>query len=184
VLSKASEPTGRHSYLEDWKIDVPTIEWIYPVEFVAHTLTTQAPPAAAKNFCGSAFTTHVFPSSDDSQGFSDDFVKHYELSNGMEMSIPGAGSQKLLQSPKGVSWPSGTIKVTKDHWVGKCITANDGAKGLVMTDTNGTKYTFNKFLYRPAPVMNITNYRSGSAVSSVIPRSYIDSLATEVKDLM
>jgi RHS repeat-associated protein len=183
VLSKANGPTGPSNYLGDWQIDVPKIEWIYPVPLTS-TQNTTAPAAASKNFCGSSNTPSIFPYNyNDPQAVTEDALHHYQLSSGMKLHVPGNGVQTLLNTPKGVNWPTGTVKVTTQHWKGSCISANNSASGLLFTSPDGTKYKFDRFVYRPAETIGFHYYWNGETYSSIVPRVTSTLLATEVTDV-
>ncbi len=144
-------PRGPRKYMADWDLDIPSIRWIYPLQTGINGLKA-IPKERTRNFCGSNQTLpYINLRHDDGiVNILGTSVEHFELSNEMDLYIPGVGSQKLLDEPTGVDFPSDVIKTTKDYWIAKCIPANDGAQGLLVTSPNGTKYYFDKFYYAPS----------------------------------
>lgn len=107
------------------------------------------------------------------------FFAPHEISNGMDLSIPGGGSQKVVFSPTGVNWPTGTLAVTKDYWVLECLTQS-GPDGMIATAPDGTVYTFEEYHIRHETALPAS---AGVGMTGAMARKKGVLLATEVEDV-
>ena len=73
------------------------------------------------------------------------FTQPTDYSNGIQMEIPGQGSQQVLDKNGVTVFPNHAKKVTKQHWYFTCITASDGGQGLLAHAPNGDTYRFDRY---------------------------------------
>ncbi|WP_162010961.1 RHS repeat-associated core domain-containing protein [Oceanicaulis sp. HTCC2633] len=157
----------------DWTLELPRIEL---TELSRHyTAASTGPDMCALPLPAGAFYT--FPG--DAPSLEDPFFEGYQISNGMTMTVPGRGSQRLLASPSGVSWPSGAVAVTRDFWWFECATATGAQSGMIAHAPNGDQYRFDLFDWAPQTAIPVTQGEKSSALGRV------DAvlLATEVTDV-
>ncbi len=164
-----SLPRGPKTYMADWDLDIPSIRWKYPIP-LAEQGNQVVPSAKTRDFCGRNYTTAALVVVQTLQGISitGDAIPHHDLSNELDLNVPGFGSQKLLEQPKGLNFSDEVVKVTKDYWKATCISANNDAQGLEVTSPEGTIYTFDKFFYAPSSGARI-------AISVDMPTIKLDS---------
>ena len=159
--------TSNASHFGDWSLNVPHITTIV----AAGTIYPGGPglgvpPEEASDLCEQFFPIFkvVFPADYDgpplvgeptSEGDEPYVIEAYEYSNGLNLNIPGAGSQQLLTNPQGISWPADTKFVTTSNWAVKCISRSNGESGFEATAPNGTVYTFDNYTYRHARPMDV-----------------------------
>ena len=156
--------TSNASHFGDWALEVPHITMIVEAGTLRGAAQIGVPPDHASDLC-EEFVTYpvsVLPPDADlglSQGTNENpnpfVLSAYEYSNGLNLKIPGAGSQQLLTNPQGITWPKDTKFVTTSHWAVKCITRGDGESGFEATAPNGTVYTFDNYTYRHARPMHV-----------------------------
>ena len=72
--------------------------------------------------------------------------------NGVNVTIPGQGSQTMLRTLTNGQFPVGTKANTASEWYFTCTNATDGKEGFIGHAPNGHKYHFTK-LY-PVPIKN------------------------------
>lgn len=133
----------------DWQLDVPNISVVTPLnvyEGPTQDATVDDPPQWTKQLCSTPRPGPIVvwpPSTNTTMATINDafILDDRDYSNGLDLYVPGQGSKKVLYNPAGVSWPSGTIRVTSDYWALACTSANNGeAEGFVATSPDGTKY--------------------------------------------
>ena len=184
--ARASSP------FSDWTLEVPNISIVLPLKSSLDGSKIEAPASYTKNLCAIeglaiAFVPRPFTQIGGLGGMSIQIdtqgavLDDFEFSNGMDLNIPGIGSQKLIDKPKGVGWPSGTIKVTKNYWTAKCTPADNGATGFVVTSPNGDIYKFDKFIYRAETGINLGGKTRNPNTGLV---DYWDSALPRVKGVL
>ncbi|MBF7074233.1 DUF2778 domain-containing protein [Glaciecola sp. MH2013] len=116
------------------------------------------------------------------------FYDEDTYADGTHLSIPGQGSQEILDTPRGGIWHGSPKKVTKNHWKFECIAnISDGGEGFIAIAPNGDRWKFDKLVYRQAPYKKV--YPKGMAIGSptaiysVTGMSHATMLATEVTDV-
>ncbi len=144
----------------DWVLQVPMIREIYArpaYPSADHCSMTQPPPVAEVGELS--------------------FIKYKDYSNGLNMEIPGRGTQAIARYVNGPQWPSGVEMATKDNWKITClpIISNISLEGMLATAPDGTSYRFDKGLMRRA--------HDSKSYESPLIRDYVVWLATEVKDV-
>ena len=150
----------------DWILDVPRISTVLGFRTTAGSQneTTSwsstrctdigAPPPKALNLAGEP----VPQPPGGGQWTLDTIVLGHQYSNGLQLELPGQGSQMILDSPQGTAWDttrSGgwmTRKITLSNWVFDCETggASDGGQSFIGYAPNGDKYEFTRLVYREA----------------------------------
>ena len=157
----------------DWSLETPRLE----IALIAagYTAFSQGP-----NMCAvvpQPGTFYTFPG--DSPSLYDPFFEGEQISNGLRLSVPGGGGGVVLQAPAGVTWPSGTVRVTKDYWTFACGPADGAAGGVVATAPNGDVYHFDLFDWAPHSAIPVTQGGRAGAIARV----NAVLLATEVIDV-
>jgi len=155
--------SGRYGWAGDrcsgsWGDNFPTVSW------AARSGASSGPSAP-----GSTDTSGAIHNIGD---WTHGFVEPNEYSNGVNLEVPGQGSQQVL---KGVG-PG--VAQTVNEWYLTCTTADDGGEGFIAHAPNGDRYFFDKFINRPYKRLGTAN-RGPSDVS----RQKSVFLATEVKDV-
>ena len=161
----------------DWSLEVPRIAMVTENDTFSKTLCTS-------DRFGGTFVTR--PGSEDDLSLNGPdivWVEDYNISNGLDLIVPGQGSQKLLSAPQGINWPAGTIRVSKNNWTVKCGPADNGAQGFIATAPNGDVYKFNTYRKRYATAMPVHGSYDLGTWSSVVPRVEGNLLAGEVTDV-
>lgn len=103
------------------------------------------------------------------------YMNARDYSNGIQVEIPGQGSQQLLDDNGSQIWPSSAKKVTKANWYFTCISSSDGGQGFLGHAPNGDVYRFNHAYIVDAP-------RMGFIRANPLERNVYIIAATEVKD--
>lgn len=185
-----SEQTNRRftNDFSDWELDVPFVEFVVPQDYNVNS--------AQGGFCeaaSQAYTVYVFPPAFPQYGPThpnlNDAVLYEpsDVSNGIDMNIPGVGRQKIIDNPGGIGWPSGTNKATKDYWAVECGDLGAGDEGFRATSPNGTVYDFDLVVNRPEVAIPVTRTaQQGSSVNKqngAIGRTKVTYLATKVTDV-
>ncbi|MCF6221383.1 MAG: RHS repeat protein [Robiginitomaculum sp.] len=98
-----------------------------------------------------------------------------DYSNGVNMSIPGQGSQQVLKVSASILH-SGRANTVND-WYFTCTTASDGKEGFVGHAPNGDIYQFKQAIMRPYKELGYANKSVKTARVKII------LAATEVKDV-
>ena len=201
AIRRRLDQTHKYTYkfqgdFGDWQLDIPQI-W---------TKTAQGKsPTGAGAFLGKGFATNsttpgwpefrctsptpgpVFWGDQITEGNA---VSADQYSDGLFLSIPGAGSKQLHHIKDVPGWPADAYKGTTDGWAVKCIDNIPGGKGtgqdysgrggaahsgegFIAIAPNGDQYRFDRLIYRDAPAVN----------NSKIDRYYAFMFATEVKDV-
>ncbi|MBT1451617.1 hypothetical protein KJ365_12065, partial [Glaciecola sp. XM2] len=116
------------------------------------------------------------------------FYDEHTYADGTHLSIPGQGSQEILDTPRGNIWNGSPKKVTKNHWKFECIAnISGGGEGFIAIAPNGDRWRFDKLVYKQAPYIMV--YPKGMAVGgnvgiySVTGASHATLLATQVTDV-
>ena len=137
----------------DWGLDIPRMEMMVAGlnAWKSNRCTTASDPGpAVKN--GTTFES-------------------YEYWNGLKMTIPGHGTQTVLDAPREPK-QSNTQKTTTGYWVISCIPASSG-EGFLARSPDGIIYRFTMLRYLQAePVMKGT----------VLDRRRAQMLVTRIED--
>ncbi|MDY6976666.1 MAG: RHS repeat-associated core domain-containing protein [Pseudomonadota bacterium] len=104
------------------------------------------------------------------------FLSSRDFSNGIQLEVPGQGSQQLLDDNGAAIWPTNAKKVTKQNWYFTCGAASDGGEGFIGHAPNGNKYRFDKAYSIDAPLM-------GFIGANPMPRKIYIIAATQVTDV-
>ncbi|MEE4244656.1 MAG: hypothetical protein V2I33_04550, partial [Kangiellaceae bacterium] len=149
----------------DWELDVPHISQLIPVQLSGSELLPVGIDAERVSFCGPSIYDMILPYPWGVSGMGPgtvfiledgNMVDHEDITNGVMMSVQGGEQKRLLDFPTGISWPTGTDKVTTDYWYAKCIENPSGVDGLQVYSPNGDIYTFDKVQYRHATAFPVT----------------------------
>lgn len=186
------------SALGDWSVDIPEISVVVAYGRAPSGSTTRPTYTDAafngggciSEFPGPVVSFGQIPSS--STNDSDEIsiggensvtFEGRDVSNGLQLSVPGQVSEKLVPVATPANYPSGTTHVTKSHWISKCVNGNP-----VVTSPNGDVYTFGKLRVRPfegLPASGFYSVAGGGQLkwSSTVPRIELVLRVTEVKDV-
>ncbi|MDJ0919603.1 MAG: RHS repeat-associated core domain-containing protein [Henriciella sp.] len=184
-LDSTATPSSQQisNSFSDWKLEVPTISMIWASDFMTNS----------DNLCQQSYASGASwaaPFGGPGGGFNLDpenppvaIFAGQEFSNGMDLTIPGHGTQKVLHAPKGVNWPAGTIRVTKNYWALKCGPADNGADGFIAIAPNGDQYKFDKYLLRNEVAMAVSAQSNSGHSHGVMGRVRVTLQASEVTDV-
>jgi len=146
----------------DWELEVPNISVIVPVdEVIGHNVNfdgssicglVNAPVVTSARITLSGRQSNLIDPGDPLTLESTSIFIGGEFSNGIDLTIPGSGVQKLLGEPRGVTWDDGIIGVTKDYWTAECL-ENSGNGGMLVTAPDGRRYRFDRYVLLPAVAM-------------------------------
>lgn len=151
----------------DWEIGIPKISVI---ALQSHGWTGQR--------CSAAWEVSLPDASFATQSFWVE-MSHKQYSNGVNMSIPGQGSQAILKTDVTNSpYPSTAKNVSVNEWYFTCMTASDGGEGFVGHAPNGDKYEFNRVVIRDYKRMGFA--KEGPSTKS---RIKVALMATKVTDV-
>ena len=188
----AADRQRASSPFADWSLETPKISGLIPVG-ISLNAHVSAPDSSSKSLCSFGLPLLAvvpIPGSGGTEIGDFQLLDGHDISNGLELTIPGQGSKKLLETPQGVNWPTGTIKVTKDYWVIKCGPADNGAQGFIATAPNGDVYKLDKFRYRLAAGVPVEGRSASGSLpggvnywSSGLPRVEVVLQASEVTDV-
>lgn len=166
----------------DWELDVPNVSQLVPFGYDVE-LNLLGIDTSSIDFCSVEYFTraiHVVYGAPEFRGF----IEHEDLSNGVMLTTQRGHEARLLDFPKGLDWPSGTVKVTTDHWYARCISNPAGVNGLEVFSPTGDRYIFDQVQFRNASAVptialdSVTNTR----IYTSIPRIEVRLQASEVRD--
>ena len=183
--------------LGDWSVDVPQISVVRAFgresdgdvnSSINDVLNYQGPKCATEVIEPTiVFMTSANPNPGNPDitldGTNQQIFEGDDVSNGVELSVPGRVSEKLIPVTATGLYPSGTEYVTKSHWISKCV---NGVQEV--TAPNGDIYTFDQVHIRPfeglkAHGVLIEAYTNPEVWSTTAPRLEFVLRATEVTDV-
>ncbi len=131
--------TESAGFFGDWQLDIPNISMLTPKYASGHGGSLYSWP----NRC----TSDTPPETNPSGGW---LLEEYW--SGMDIHIPGMGTQKILDNPDTTVFGSHSPnKATTSHLLFKCISnigySNGGGQGYLVTTPNGTTYKFDVLSY-------------------------------------
>lgn len=99
-----------------------------------------------------------------------------DYSSGVQLEVPGYGSQQILQDPNLPGLPATATHVTAQNWYFECGSASDGGEGFIGYSPKGDKYEFSKLITRELSSL-------GAGNSGLLPRTRYILAATKVTDV-
>ncbi|MEK7264577.1 MAG: RHS repeat-associated core domain-containing protein [Pseudomonadota bacterium] len=122
----------------DWELLVPQIE----------VVTRSGWPGSRCTSFFSATIPVTVPSAGNTWGVSPPGLNPWQYSNGVILSVPGAGSQQILETGGGLQWPAGVKHVTVDGWYLTCAPtqASDGGEAFIAHAPDGRQYRFDRYI--------------------------------------
>ncbi|RUO57833.1 RHS repeat domain-containing protein [Pseudidiomarina insulisalsae] len=177
-------------YFHNFDEDVEFGDWNYSVPRL-HVITSTQSGTYTTDWAGarctdpsSAFAVSIYSGANASDVQS--YVYPVEYSNGLQLAIPGQGTQQVLSMSPNVSqpFPSAAQFVTPAGWYFICGSANDGGEGFVGIAPNGDQYRFDRYAqFKHRNFGAITPTGGNAGPSRIIERVRAMLLATEVTDV-
>ena len=160
----------------EWHLDIPRMETMTAFQGGANGSDVLGWWVQVGAYAGHLDRCTLFQAPPPAQA-SDDYL-HWDPTDwwyGYFLIVPGEGSQYV---GSGATSDGGSYQLgTKQNWRIACgVTASDGGEGFLVVAPNGTRYTFNHLIYRPAtslerndplppgdggPVMDVLTRRDG-----------------------
>ena len=176
----------------DWTIEIPMISFMYMRSFVGRQYggPLDPRPAQVEAICPTMplHTDSIeIPQPPTTTTFPPPLDLHQgDFSEGVNLSIPGQGKKRLLTGTVNADTFNNAQYLTNDHWIVEC----DNQRGYVASDPQGTRYYFERKVFRTA-----LGYEVGAGVFGAgshlpmetpntipFPREHAIMLVTEVAD--